>query len=306
MRILVTGGAGFIASHIVDRLIEEGYKVIVVDDLSTGNKENLNPEAKFYKLDICSPKLEEVFKEERPTVVNHQAAQVDVRKSLVDPIYDARINILGTINILENCRKYKVKRTIFASTGGAIYGEGQYLPAKEIHPINPKAPYGMSKWMAEKYLNLYRKIYGQDYVILRYGNVYGPRQDPLGEAGVVAIFTNAMLRGLSPTIFGDGEQVRDFVYVKDVVEANLLAVEKGEGEIFNIGTGKAISVNSIFTTLNEIQKFDKNPVYAQERKGEIKRIYLDCKKAKEDLGWRAKVDLAQGLKKTIEFFKKDF
>jgi len=306
MKILVTGGAGFIASHLVDRLIKEGHEVIVVDNLSPGKKENLNSEAKFYELDICSPRLEEIFKKERLAIVNHHAAQTDVRKSLIGPDHDARVNILGTINILENCRKYKVKRVIFASTGGAIYGERRYLPAKETHPINPEAPYGMSKWMAEKYLNLYQKIYGLDYVILRYGNVYGPRQDPLGEAGVVAIFINAMWKGIQPTIFGDGEQVRDFVYVDDVVEANLLALEKGEGKIFNIGTGNAISVNSLFKKLKEILKFDKDPIYAQERKGEIKRIYLDCKKAKRLLGWQAKTDLTQGLRKTIKFFKRDF
>lgn len=304
LKVLVTGGAGFSGSHLVDRLIEKGHEVIVVDNLSTGKRENLNKEAEFYELDICNPRLEEVFKRERPATVNHHAAQIDVRKSLVDPNPDAQVNILGTINILENCRKYKVKRIIFASTGGAIYGEGQYLPAKETHPINPETPYGVSKWMAEKYLNLYKKIYGLDYVILRYGNVYGSRQDPFGEAGVVAIFINAMLKARQPTIFGDGEQVRDFVYVDDVVEANLLAMEKGTGAVFNIGTGNATSVNLLFKKLKEILKFNKNPIYTQERKGETKRIYLDCEKAIEDLSWQARVDLAQGLKKTIEFFRK--
>jgi len=304
VKILITGGAGFIASHLVNRLIEEDHEVIVVDNLSTGKKENLNREAKFYKLDISSSRLEEIFKEKRPEIVNHHAAQTDVRNSLADPIYDTRVNILGTINILENCRKYNVKRIIFASTGGAIYGEGRYLPARETHPINPEVPYGISKWMVEKYLNLYQKIYGLDYIVLRYGNVYGPRQDPFGEAGVVAIFINALLKGRQPAIFGDGEQVRDFVYVDDIVKANLLAMEKGEGEIFNIGTGNATSVNSLFKKLKEILKFDKDSVYAQERKGEIKRIYLDCKKAKRLLGWQAKTDLVQGLRKTIEFFKR--
>jgi UDP-glucose 4-epimerase len=303
VKILVTGGAGFIASHIADKFIAEGHEVVIVDNLATGKKENLNKRAKFYELDICSRDLEEVFRKERPAIVSHHAAQIDVRKSLTDPNRDARINILGTVNLLENCRKYGVERIIFASTGGAIYGEGRDLPAPETHPINPKVPYGASKWMAEKYLAVYKKIYDLDYVILRYGNVYGPRQDLLGEAGVVAIFINLMLQGHQPTIFGDGEQIRDFIYIEDVVEANLLALDRGVGEVFNIGTENATSVNLIFQELKGILEFAKDPIYRQKRKGEIERIYLDCAKASAVLKWQARIALTQGLKNTIGFFK---
>lgn len=303
-KILVTGGAGFIGSHIVDRLIDKGYEVIVVDDLSSGKEENINRKAKFYKLDIQDSNLEAVFQKEMPYYVNHHAAQMDVRRSVSDPIFDARVNILGTINVLENCIKYKVKKVIFASSGGAIYGEQESFPAREDHPLRPVSPYGISKLAGEYYLHYYKTVYGLDYVSLRYANVYGPRQDPMGEAGVVAIFIQKMLNGEQPIINGDGEQTRDFVYVEDVVEANILAMMNDTSDgIFNIGTGIETSVNQIFNLLRGII----NP-YIKERHGppklgEQRRSVLECRKAKEALQWQDRTPLSDGLEKTCRYFK---
>jgi len=302
MKILVTGGAGFIGSNVVDAYIEKGYEVVVVDDLSSGKKENLNKKAKFYKLDICDKALEEVF-EEGIDIVNHHAAQVDVRKSIADPAFDARINIEGSLNILENCRKYKIKKIIFASSGGVIYGECSNLPPNEDSPISPISPYGVSKYAMECYLSTYEKIYGLKYTALRYGNVYGPRQDPYGEAGVVAIFSGKMLNNEEVNIFGDGEQVRDYVYVGDIVKANILCLENGDNEIFNIGTGKSTSVNQLFSEMKELTQYSKQAVYKSLRAGELMRSSLDVKKVEQKLGWKAKVDIREGLKKTIEFFR---
>ena len=302
MKILVTGGAGFIGSNVVDAYIEKGYEVIVVDDLSSGKKENLNKKAKFYKLDICDKALEEVF-EEGIDIVNHHAAQVDVRKSIADPAFDARINIEGSLNILENCRKYKIKKIIFASSGGVIYGECGSVPPNEDSPGSPISPYGVSKYAMECYLSTYEKIYGLRYTALRYGNVYGPRQDPYGEAGVVAIFSGKMLNNEEVNIFGDGEQVRDYVYVGDVVKANILCLENGDNEIFNIGTGKSTSVNQLFSEMKELIHYSKEAVYKSLRAGELMRSSLDVGKAEQKLGWKAKVDIREGLKKTIEFFR---
>jgi len=302
MKILVTGGAGFIGSNVVDAYIEKGYEVIVVDDLSSGKKENLNKKAKFYKLDICDKALEEVF-EEGIDIVNHHAAQVDVRKSIADPAFDARINIEGSLNILENCRKYKIKKIIFASSGGVIYGECGNLPPNEDSPISPISPYGVSKYAMECYLSTYEKIYGLKYTALRYGNVYGPRQDPYGEAGVVAIFSGKMLNNEEVNIFGDGEQVRDYVYVGDIVKANILCLENGDNEIFNIGTSRSTSVNQLFSEMKELTQYSKQAVYKPSRAGELMRSSLDVKKAEQKLGWKAGVDIREGLKKTIEFFR---
>jgi len=304
MKILVTGGAGFIGSNVVDAYIEKGYEVVVVDDLSSGKKENLNKKAKFYKLDICDGALDGVFREEGIDIVNHHAAQVDVRKSIADPAFDARINIEGSLNILENCRKYKIQKIIFASSGGVIYGECGSLPPNEDSPVSPLSPYGVSKYAVECYLSTYEKIYGLKYTALRYGNVYGPRQDLYGEAGVVAIFSGKMLNNGETNIFGDGEQVRDYVYVGDVVRANILCLGKGDNEIFNIGTGKSASVNRLFLEMKELTHYSKEAMYKPPRAGELIRSSLDAGKAAKKLGWKAEIDLREGLKETIDFFRK--
>jgi len=303
MKILVTGGAGFIGSNVVDAYIEKGYEVVVVDDLSSGKRENLNKKARFYELDICDRALEGVFKKEGIDIVNHHAAQVDVRKSIADPAFDARINIEGSLNILENCRKYKIKKVIFASSGGVIYGECGNIPPNEDSPVSPLSPYGVSKYAVERYLASYERIYGLKYTALRYGNVYGPRQDPYGEAGVVAIFSGKMLGNEEVNIFGDGEQLRDYVYVEDVVRANILCLENGDNEIFNIGTGKSTSVNRLFSEMRELTHYTRKPVYKPARPGELIRSSLDVGKANHRLGWKAKVDLREGLEKTIDFFR---
>lgn len=303
MKVLVTGGAGFIGSHIVDKLIEEGYKVIVVDDLSTGREENINKKATFYKLNIQDPRLEYIFQKEKPDYVNHQAAQKDVRLSVADPIYDAKINILGTLNLLQNCIKYNIKKFIFASTGGAIYGEQEIFPAPETHPAKPISPYGITKLVVEHYLHYYKVVHGLNYISLRYSNVYGPRQDPHGEAGVVAIFTKKMLSGESPIINGDGEQTRDFVYVGDVVRANILALRNNTSEtIFNIGTGIETSINQLFSNLRNIINSSIKEKHGPAKEGEQRRSAIDYTKAKIILNWKPEVSLVEGLKKTVEYF----
>ena len=304
-KVLVTGGAGFIGSHLVDSLIKGGHEVVVIDDLSHGKKENINSQAKFYQLDIRDSCLEEVFRKERPDYVNHHAAQMNIGKSVADPGFDAEVNIMGTLNILENCRKYEVKKVIFASSGGAIYGEGNNnLPFGEESLPGPLSPYGAGKCAGEYYLRFYRETHGLDFTALRYGNVYGPRQDPEGEAGVIAIFIKAMLRDDPLTIFGDGEQLRDYVYVDDVVRANTLSLNKGEGGVFNIGTEIGASVNELFKRLAEITNFKGKPVYSPHRAGEILRTYLDFNRAEVVLGWQPKVALEEGLKRTAEYFRK--
>lgn len=302
MKVLVTGGAGFIASHVVDAYVKEGFEVVVVDDLSTGRLSNLNPEVTFYKLDIRSPQLAEVFKKEKPDYINHHAAQMDVRRSVLDPLFDANVNILGSINLIECAKKFKVKRFIYISTGGAVFGEPEYLPCDENHPINPICQYGISKHTVEHYLFLYHLNYGLDYVVIRYPNVYGPRQDPCGEAGVVAIFTRAMLRGEQVTINGDGEQARDFVYVKDCARANVLALKTNNiNTIYNIGCGQGTTVNEIFTLLKEITGYPRDPIYGPAKIGETRRIYLSAEKARRELGWIPTINLEEGLKQTVEY-----
>lgn len=303
-KILVTGGAGFIGSHIVDRLIDEGFEVVVVDNLSTGHKKNINKNAKFYRLDIQSSKIESVFQTERPSHVCHQAAQKDVRLSVSDPVFDAKINILGTLNILQNCVNYKTKKVIFASTGGAIYGDQEVFPAPESHPMRPISPYGITKLTAEHYLYYYKKVYGLDYTALRYSNVYGPRQDPHGEAGVVAIFIKMMLNALSPVINGDGKQTRDYVYIDDIVEANILAMKDGLSEnVFNIGTGIETSVNQIFNYLKRIIGPSIKEKHGPSKPGEQERSVIDYARAKKYLHWKPGTPLNVGLEKTCEYFK---
>lgn len=305
MKILVTGGAGFIASNICDAYVADGHEVIIVDNLITGKKQNLNKKARFYKVDIRDKKkLESVFKKENPQIVNHHAAQIDIRKALENPAYDADVNILGTINLLELCVKYKVGKVIFPSSGGAVYGELVKIPADESHPIKPISPYGITKFAVEKYLYYYHVTYGLKFTVLRYGNVYGPRQDPMGDAGVISIFIGKLKQAQAPFIFGDGEQLRDYVFVGDIVEVNRLALKKGDNEVFNIGTGFGGSVNLLFKELAEILKFLHPPLYQPPRPGEIYTTYLDAKKAKNILGWEAKVSIKEGLKRTVAYFSK--
>jgi UDP-glucose 4-epimerase len=303
MKVLVTGGAGFIGSHLVDRLIQEGHEVVVVDNLLTGKRRNLNKEARFYKLDIQSSRLERVFSRERPLLVMHLAAQVDLRRSVEDPIFDAQVNILGTLNLLEQAVKYGTRKVIFSSSGGAIYGEQDVFPAPESHPIRPLSPYGISKLNGEQYLAYYQRVSGIQHVILRYSNVYGPRQDPEGEAGVVAIFTGKMLAGEQPIINGNGRQTRDFVFVDDVVEANLAVMGKEVQGIYNVGTAEETSVNDLFRLLVELTNANCKELHGPAKKGEQARSVVDISRLRQELGWEPKVPLREGLKRTVEFFR---
>ena len=303
MKVLVTGGAGFIGSHVVDKMLEAGHDVVIVDNLSTGRKENLNPNAKFYQVDIRSPELREVFEKERPEVISHHAAQIDVRKSVNDPLFDADVNILGSIKLAQLAVEFNTRKIIYISSGGAVYGEPVYLPCDEEHPVKPLCPYGASKYAFEMYLYLFNQNFDLDYTIIRYPNVYGPRQDPLGEAGVVAIFTGQMLDDEQVTIYGTGEQVRDYVFVADCAAANVLALNKGSKGTFNIGSGVGTTVNQIFTFLKKITNYQKEPIYAPPRLGETFKIFLDATKAKKHLGWSQTIDLEEGLKRTVDFIR---
>jgi UDP-glucose 4-epimerase len=304
VKVLVTGGAGFIGSHVVDTLITHGYDVVIVDDLSTGRRSNLNPAALFYQLDIRSPELAAVFEKEKPDYIDHHAAQMDVRKSIVDPSFDADVNILGSINLIECARKFGVKRMVYISTGGAVYGEPVYLPCDEDHPINPICPYGASKHTVEHYLFMYHENYGLEYVVLRYPNVYGPRQDPHGEAGVVAIFSGQMLHGAPVVINGDGEQQRDFVFVGDCAKANLLALTTPNANaIYNLGYGSGTTINEIYEHLKTITNYPYQATYGSAKLGETRYIYLNAEKALKLLEWKPTVDLKEGLGRTVDFFK---
>lgn len=301
MKILVTGGAGFIGSHIVDAYINLGYKVVVIDNLSTGFRKNLNPKAKFYKVDIGDlPKIEKIFQKEKPQIVNHHAAIAEVVKSLRDPLPTLNVNVIGTINLLLAAGKIRVKKFIFSSTGGAIYGQPDKIPADENTPAIPLSPYGLSKLLGEECIKFYAKHYGFDYLIFRYPNVYGPRQNPKGEAGVVAIFSGLMRKGKQPTIFGDGSKTRDYVHIDDIVRANIIGLHKGKNEIFNLGWAKKISDQKIFDTIAKNLNFKKPPIYAPFRHGEVYQIALSAKKARKNLGWQPQISLEEGIKKTVK------
>ena len=302
MRILVTGGAGFIGSNVADRFVALGHEVAVFDDLSTGFREFVPPQAKFYEGDLRNADdVERAIADFRPEVVDHHAAQIDVRRSVTDPVFDATTNILGGLRMLESCTRHGVKKVIYASTGGALYGEGRQLPATEEHPVNPEAPYGASKHTLEHYLYIWKLLHGLDYTALRYPNVYGPRQNPHGEAGVNAIFIGLLLEGKRPKIFGTGEQVRDYLFVSDVVEGNVLALTKGSGEMVNLGTGLGTSVLDIVRELNAILGTNVEPIFEAARPGEIQRIYLDATRAKQVLGWTPTVPFSEGLRRTVEW-----
>jgi len=303
-KILVTGGAGFIGSHVVDLFIAQGYNVVIIDDLSTGRASNLNPAAKFYHMDIRSPEIRHVFETEKPDYVSHHAAQMDVRRSVAQPLFDADVNILGSINLIECAQEFKVKRFIYISSGGAAYGEPEKLPCDEMHPINPICQYGASKHTVEHYLYMYHVNYGLKYTVLRYPNVFGPRQDPHGEAGVVAIFTGKMLASEPVIINGDGDQTRDFVYVGDCARANYLALTiDHQPGIYNLGWGRPTSINDIFSTLVKITGYTLPAQHGPAKLGETRHIYLDASKAKQDFGWVPTITLEEGLENVVAYFK---
>ena len=303
MKILVTGGAGFIGSHVVDHLLAEGHEVIVVDNLSTGKRKQVDRRAVLYKIDIQHARLESVFKKERPALVVHLAAQVSVRNSVESPTTDAQINILGTLNVLDQAVRHGARKVIFASSGGAIYGEQETFPAPESHRTRPVSPYGISKLAAEHYLDYYQLVNGIQCVSLRFSNVYGPRQDPHGEAGVVAIFTQKMLTGEQPVINGNGRQTRDFVFVEDVVEAVMAATSQDVSRVLNVGTGHETSVNELFERLVALTGCGLKAVHGPAKKGEQMRSVIDPTKLRQELGWEPRVALEEGLKRTVEYFK---
>ena len=303
MKVLVTGGAGFIGSHLVDRLVQEGHEVIIVDNLVTGKRRNINRAARFYKLDVQSWRLERVFRNERPNVVMHLAAQMDVRKSVEDPMFDAQVNILGMLNVLQQAVKHGVRKVVFSSSGGAIYGEQETYPAPESHVTKPMSPYGLSKLCGEQYLSYYQRTSGIQVVSLRYANVYGPRQDPEGEAGVVAIFIQKMLNNEQAVINGNGRQTRDFVFVEDVVEANLAVMGQDTQGTYNVGTGVETSINDLFRILIQHTGSTCKEVHGPAKKGEQARSVIDSTRLRHELSWDPKADLSDGLKKTVEYFR---
>jgi len=311
MNILVTGGAGFIGSHIVERLVKDEHHVIVIDDLSNGRLDNLKDvkdKITFYKMSIVSPELSDVFSKERPEIIYHLAAHINVRNSLKDPMHDATVNILGSLNILEHARLFGAKKIIFSSTGGAIYGETDNIPTPETEEAKPICHYGASKYSVEHYIFLYKQIYELDYTILRYANVYGPRQDPIGEAGVVAIFASNILAGKDCRINGDGKQTRDYVFVGDVVLANLAALTKGSENTINIATGKETDVNELYEAIaSAVQKISGKKTHcthAPAIPGEVLRSCLDASLAQQKLGWQPTVQLNEGIMKTVLWFSK--
>ncbi len=309
MRVLVTGGAGFIGSHVVDTLIEAGHYVVVVDNLHTGKRRNLNPKAVFHRVDIRDlGGLDAVFEQERIEAISHQAALANVRESMLDPVTYTEVNVIGTLNLLELAREHGVGKIVFASTGGAVYGEGysedgSRLPFTESSWPQPRDNYGANKLSCEYHLDLYQANYGIRYVALRYPNVYGPRQDAKGEAGVVAIFAGAMLRNQPTKITGDGTQVRDFTYVEDIARANLLALERDVTGIYNVGTGVPTDINTIHRILAELTGYTLEPEYVPRPVGEVYATYLDSSKAKRELGWEPQVDLREGLRRTVEWMR---
>ncbi len=301
MKIIVTGGAGFIGSHIVDAYVKAGHRVVVIDNLATGFRRNVHSKAKFYKADIRdAKKIEEIFRKERPNVVNHHAAIAEVVKSLRDPLPTLEVNVTGTVNLLLASGRYRVKKFIFSSTGGAIYGEPKKIPADESTEPVPLSPYGLSKHLGELVIRFYAKVYGFNYLIFRYPNVYGPRQNPKGEAGVVAIFGGLMKSGKRPTIFGDGTKTRDYVYVEDIARANVLGLRKVKNDVLNLGWGKKVSDRQIFNTIAQQFHFKGRPIYAPYRKGEVYQIAITNARAKKTLGWTPKVKFEEGVKRTIE------
>jgi len=303
MKVLVTGGAGFIGSHVVDALVKKGDQVVIIDNFSTGFKKNINPAAVLYPLSICSTAIEKVFEREKPQVVIHLAAQTSVMQSITNPAYDAAVNILGSLNVISNCVKSGVRKIVYASSC-ALYGTPDYLPIDEKHPVKSLSPYGVSKHTVEHYLSQYHSAYGLPYIALRYANVYGPRQNIHGEGGVVAIFAGKMLGGETPTIYGQGDKSRDYVYVEDIVRANLIAAESDETGIYNIGTSEEILDQMVYELISQECNYNGFPLYAAERPGEIKRICLDNSRAVKILKWNPQVHVREGFTRTVAYYKK--
>jgi UDP-glucose 4-epimerase len=302
MNILVTGGAGFIGSHIVDAYIREGHRVVVLDNLSSGKREQVHPDATFYALDLMDPEIKDIFKQENIEVINHHAAQISVAQSVANPSFDAEINIVGSLKLLELAATHQVRKFIFASTGGALYGEQDYYPANEEHPTLPLSPYGIAKLTVERYLNYFRENFNVLPTVLRYSNVYGPRQDPHGEAGVVAIFCKRLVNNQNLVINGDGEQTRDFVSVFDVVNASLKALSENCQGTYNVGTGEETSVNTIAASLIKASGKALSPQHNPPLMGEQRRSSIDYGKFNRDHGWQPAQPLDEGLKNTFDFF----
>jgi UDP-glucose 4-epimerase len=305
MKVLVTGGAGFIGSHVVDVLLEAGHRVAIVDNLwehGGGRMENVNPQARFHQVDVRDPALAGVFEEEQPEAVCHLAAQHSVKISTDDPVHDAQVNVLGLINLLQCCTRFGTRKVVFSSSG-ATYGTVEQMPIDEETPQHPQSPYGITKLASEYYLRYWKDMHGLDFTALRYGNVYGPRQDPTGEAGVIAIFARAILLGGPVRVDWDGEQQKDYVYVRDVARSNLLALTRGDGEAFCIATGQGTSVNALYHGLAGFVGHDVEIVHAPKRPGDIYLSYFDCRKAEQQLGWKPEIGLEDGLRLTVDYFK---
>jgi UDP-glucose 4-epimerase len=305
MKILVTGAAGFIGSHVADAYVNLGHEVVILDDLSRGSKRNLNPKCRFYLCDIRDQEdVKKIFLLEKPGIINHHAAQMDVRRGVREPLFDAQVNILGSINLIEAALANGAKRFIYAATAGAGYGEPKQMPVPEEFPINPVTPYGISKHTVEHYLFTFQVLYGLEYVVLRYGNVYGPRQSSQGEAGVFAIFSEQMLADLQPVIYGNGKKIRDYIYISDVAAANVAALDRGTNEIFNVGSGVETPDLEIFQRVRDLLGKRVEPRYVARRPGEIDKICLDISKAKSLLQWVPRVKLSEGASKTVAYFQR--
>ncbi len=307
MKILVTGGAGFIGSNVADAYLQAGHEVVIVDNLVTGNRRNINPKAIFYEMDICDESLSEVFAKEKPDMVNHHSAQISVPLSIENPLLDVINNVYGWVNVLQNCVRTGVKKVIYISSGGAIYGEAEEYPTSEKYNPKPLSIYAINKRVGEDYLYFYRHQYGLNYTVLRYANVYGPRQISQGEAGVVSLFTEKLLKGEIPTVYRyDNEpdgMIRDYVYVGDVVQANLLALERGEGEVFNIGTSIPTTTKDLYYAIAKQLGINREPYYGPARKGDLHRSLLSCEKAKKVLGWKPETGLSEGISQVIKYLK---
>jgi UDP-glucose 4-epimerase len=305
VKILVTGAAGFIGSHVADAYVNAGHEIVILDDLSRGSRRNVNPKSRFYQYDIRDrDAIEKIFLLEKPEIINHHAAQMDVRRGVREPLFDAQVNVLGSLNLIEAAVAHGAKRFIYAATAGAGYGEPKQMPVPEDYPINPITPYGISKHTVEHYLFTFQFLYGLEYVVLRYGNVYGPRQSSQGEAGVFAIFSEQMLAGIQPVIYGDGKKTRDYVYISDVVAANIAALKRGTNEIFNIGSSVETSDLEVFERVRDQLGKQLEPKYVPRRPGEIDKICLDVSKASRLLGWVPQVSLTDGARRTVAFFQK--